>query len=218
MTHNGNMSSSSGNTPTSIATGNVEERLMVCKRSNMQISIRSFYAVQRCSKRNFPCLFVRNFMKKFYRINIFWGFLRTSNSVHSLKMLSWSLFGWMIFIDDFKCQLNRKCDRLHWCWKQCKRFDQQINAKPKSDCERYIRFAMFALCSFTDSIRSNINNMNFNRKKFFGSVQMLPLIFAWFVCYVSQALWFTCVTWNLMMKRRVNLNITWDPISKHFLP
>lgn len=38
MTQNGN-SSSSGNTPPSIATGNVEERLMVCKRSRMQISL-----------------------------------------------------------------------------------------------------------------------------------------------------------------------------------
>lgn len=43
MTQNGN--SSSGSTPSAIATGNVEERLMVCKRNGMQICIRcSVYA------------------------------------------------------------------------------------------------------------------------------------------------------------------------------
>lgn len=44
MTQNGN--SSSGSTPPTIATGNVEERLMVCKRSRMQIHFRcSFHAI-----------------------------------------------------------------------------------------------------------------------------------------------------------------------------
>lgn len=38
MTQNGN--SSSGSTPTAIASGNVEERLMVCKRNGMQIHFR----------------------------------------------------------------------------------------------------------------------------------------------------------------------------------
>lgn len=50
MTHNGNISSS-GHTPTTnaaVATGNVEERLMVCKRSKMQIPrlTRSCYVLE----------------------------------------------------------------------------------------------------------------------------------------------------------------------------
>lgn len=64
MTHNGNASSSSGNTPTSIATGNVEERLMVCKRSSMKIYSDSFFMLEVIIwNGNFPCSFVRNFSK-----------------------------------------------------------------------------------------------------------------------------------------------------------
>lgn len=123
MSHNSN-SSYSGNTPTVIATGNVEERLMVCKRSKCKFHspfyLRYFW--------NFPYFTLASFVRICVSRELLWGW------IHFLQKNSIKHFSW-ILIEHSTRGLILSSSQTYACCSQLRSFNTW--EKPASSCQSF---------------------------------------------------------------------------------